>query len=171
MNISTKSKDDHSDTADGVNESSSNNDKQALKCPSSLPPALWCALEKQYNSSQLRAIHAVCFTQPSSCSSSSHSVAGNKNGSTSLAESTNNPVMLLQGPPGTGKTRTVLAIVAALLAGGGSERRNIGSKVRLHVNYISYKKIRNFVSFRFFFSLLYLHRLSLLGHLCAIQRY
>ena len=39
---------------------------------------------------------------------------------------------LLQGPPGTGKTRTILAIVAALLAGGGVVKKKTGSKVKFY---------------------------------------
>ena len=95
---------------------SNNNNIDGLKCPQSLPSALWSALASQYNSSQLKAIHAVCLTSPTP------SLTGG------LAM--NPSVTLLQGPPGTGKTRTILAIAAALLAGGGSVQKKTGSKVR-----------------------------------------
>lgn len=76
-----------------------------LNPPKALPVALWDVLKAQYNSSQLRAIRAVCFDEPGAFSES-HSVFS-----------------LLQGPPGTGKTRTILAIIAVLLAGGARKTR------------------------------------------------
>ena len=82
-------------------------------CPDSLPPPLWEALKANYNPSQLRAIRAVCH-----------------------GESPEEAVFsLLQGPPGTGKTRTILAIIAALLAGGAAKPRSstkvlVGSSLR-----------------------------------------
>jgi hypothetical protein len=118
-----------SSSSSSSSSSTAINNLEPLQCPSSLPLALWAALEKEYNSSQLRAIHAVCFTHSPSPPSSSSANLSNRKGSISSAEALNNPVTLLQGPPGTGKTRTILAIVAALLAGGGNEKR-VGTKVQ-----------------------------------------
>ena len=101
-----------------------------LKCPDTLPLALWKALSTQYNTSQLRAIHAVCLTTPGSLASTAATDGTINKVPTAPASSSNATVTLLQGPPGTGKTRTILAIVAALLAGGGSAQRRTGSKVR-----------------------------------------
>ena len=100
-----------------------------LKCPDTLPLALWKALSSQYNTSQLRAIHAVCLTTPGSLSSTAATDGTINKVPAASASSSNATVTLLQGPPGTGKTRTILAIVAALLAGGGSAQRRTGSKV------------------------------------------
>lgn len=99
-----------------------------LSCPETLPSALWTTLCSQYNSSQLRAIHAVCLTTPSSSESGRPPTSSSSSASSSAAT-----VTLLQGPPGTGKTRTVLAVVAALLAGGGSAKARTGSKVRTYM--------------------------------------
>lgn len=114
--------------AAGTAPSASNTlkDSDRLSCPETLPTALWKALSGQYNSSQLRAIHAVCLTTTTVPSASDANKPPNPPTSGSSATAT---VTLLQGPPGTGKTRTVLAIVAALLAGGGSAQRRTGSKV------------------------------------------
>ena len=80
-------------------------DARPLACPDSLPPAMWNAFQGAYNPQQLRAIAAVCDTSPSPSS----------------ADLVDPPkISLLQGPPGTGKTRTILAVVGALLAGGGT---------------------------------------------------
>ena len=108
------------------------------KCPEGLPSALWSSLSEQYNSSQLRAIHAVCLPTNSTSTSNSNSnstgsASSNSTGSSgpnSSSLSSSPTVTLLQGPPGTGKTRTILAIVAALLAGAGSMQKKAGSKVR-----------------------------------------
>lgn len=100
-----------------------------LKCPDTLPLALWKALSSQYNTSQLRAIHAVCLTTPGSLASTAAADGTINKVPAAPASSSNATVTLLQGPPGTGKTRTILAIVAALLAGGGSAQRRTGSKV------------------------------------------
>ena len=102
------------------NNNSNNNmsNIDELKCPETLPTALWATLINQYNASQLKAIHAVCLT------TSTPSTTGGLPMDPS--------VTLLQGPPGTGKTRTILAIVAALLAGGGVVKKKTGSKVKFY---------------------------------------
>ena len=110
-------------------------DSDRLSCPETLPTALWKALSGQYNSSQLRAIHAVCLTTTTVPSASDANKPPNPPTSGSSATAT---VTLLQGPPGTGKTRTVLAIVAALLAGGGSAQRRTGSKVLTSYDFFFY---------------------------------
>ena len=81
---------------------------QPVRCPENVPSALWLALSRQYNDSQLRAIWMVSrrgqqLEPPSSGSSTQ-----------SAADAT---LSLLQGPPGTGKTRTILGIVSVFLAG------------------------------------------------------
>ena len=42
-------------------------------------------------------------------------------------------ITLLQGPPGTGKTRTILGVVGALLAGGGTIQVRVTVRVTVGV--------------------------------------
>jgi AAA domain len=129
-------------------------DPDRLSCPETLPTALWKALSGQYNSSQLRAIHAVCLT------TSTVPTASDPNKPTNLltgGSSATATVTLLQGPPGTGKTRTVLAIVAALLAGGGSAQRRTGSKVRTCFHFLFTSNGVRLLLYQFFSQILIAH--------------
>ena len=72
--------------------------------PPTVPSRLWASLESQYNESQLRAIGSIC-------------------------EANKTNFTLLQGPPGTGKTRTILAIVAVILAGSVGAARSRGQSI------------------------------------------
>lgn len=73
------------------------NNTNAIVRPSTITIKLWDTLCLQYNESQLAALRKIC---------SNDKVENNA------------AITLLQGPPGTGKTRTILAIVAVILAGG-----------------------------------------------------
>ncbi|GBG87750.1 hypothetical protein CBR_g45904 [Chara braunii] len=66
-------------------------------CLGALPQPLRERLEREYNESQLSAIAASIGPKPGATEQGHH-------------------LALIQGPPGTGKTRTILAIVSALLA-------------------------------------------------------
>lgn len=74
--------------------------------PGGVPRTLWEVLQQQFNESQLRAIRAVLD-----------------------GGGTDSSLCLLQGPPGTGKTRTILGLLAALLAGGGGRLKNGATKI------------------------------------------
>lgn len=84
----------------------------SIEKPTSIPTPLWTALLSQYNHSQLRAIASVC---PKNATLQD---AGNDSSLT-----------LLQGPPGTGKTRTILGLIAVLLAGGLGQQQQGGTKI------------------------------------------
>ena len=132
-----KSTHDSNNNNNNYNNNNNNSNIDGLKCPDSLPAALWATLINQYNASQLKAIHAVCLT------SSTPSTTGG------LAMDPS--VTLLQGPPGTGKTRTILAIVAALLAGGGIVKKKTGSKVKfICLCFIFYDFAYHFDFFNFY---------------------
>lgn len=81
--------------------------------PVTMPQKLWERLCSDHNPSQLRAIRSICYGENGATSLSQPASAGNGAGAAPAGGS----FSLLQGPPGTGKTRTILALVAAILAG------------------------------------------------------
>lgn len=74
--------------------------------PAHVPAPLWRALTREYNASQLLALHRLCRRD--------HPVS-----TSSLLDESRlwSPIHLLQGPPGTGKTKTILGIVSVLMSG------------------------------------------------------
>ena len=75
-----------------------------------MPPQLWTKLAAAHNPSQLRAIRSISHRENQTTSMFSSS-------GTATSVGTRGSFSLLQGPPGTGKTRTILALVATILAG------------------------------------------------------
>lgn len=92
-----------------------------IGCPITVPAPLWTTLCQLYNPPQLRAIAAVCLSPPPDLTISNMTPIP-----VSVAES---PITLLQGPPGTGKTRTIIAMVAVILAGGLPRRPGKAGKL------------------------------------------
>ena len=122
---------------------------QPLRCPENVPLALWLALSRQYNESQLRAICMVSrryqekeYMTQNGVNSSNGGI-GSGSASSGLIDSS---LSLLQGPPGTGKTRTILGIVSVFLAGAlnitpqGTTRIVAGASLYGETNDYYYKK-------------------------------
>eukprot|EP00898_Chlorokybus_atmophyticus_P002657 jgi/Chlat1/3392/Chrsp23S03726 len=95
--------------------------KPSLDCLTGLPPALRTLMEEQFTFDQQTAVNAAL----DACNNAS-------------AEQADKPgIALVQGPPGTGKTKTITAIVSALLAspaqaetevaGQGARRSGLGA--------------------------------------------
>ena len=82
-----------------------------VACPHGVPHLLWETLERQYNTSQLRALHAVCATSVGAylalAEQGAFTMKAGAEGLTELAERFSPfafpPLTLVQGPPGTGK--------------------------------------------------------------------
>ena len=79
--------------------------------PAGVPQGLWAQLAATYNSSQLRALAAVC-------GGGGGGGGGDVDIEGGLRAETGSRITLLQGPPGTGKTRTILGVLSVFLAGG-----------------------------------------------------
>ena len=100
--------------------------------PPRVPAALWAALSKDHDISQLTAIRAVCCT--ATPAAAAETKAEKSAGGSGVAgagaggiEQPPPPITLLCGPPGTGKTSTIMGIIAVLLAGGGIPGTDSGS--------------------------------------------
>lgn len=93
--------------SDAETETFFSSKSSSIQCPVNVTPELWTALRKEYNDSQLAAIHRVCAQYSDKKSS----------------------ITLLQGPPGTGKTKTILGLVAVFLSGSLSQENR--SKVKI----------------------------------------